>query len=450
MDNNTSRSIKDKLIFLLSIFFLVNVAFGLTNLVIFYTFFVPGWAYPSLLIYVCLVSILVFFIAGYNQINYTYRTKEILRVSSEYLLLFIFFVLIFWFSINATKYYKVHLVLFITLFGLLNILAVRLYVFYLRKMVDTSHARPIIIVGDNAYSRQIASIIHSNKWYGLKVANIMSKEKFIEDKSINYAKEVYINTQLVPIDDTLLDYLKYLAEELLVEIKLFNEYFSSSINKNVASYIYNIPLINLFRYPLDRYINRLFKRVFDILISIIVVVTIFSWLFPIVAILIYIDNPGPIFYRQKRHGKMNQIFDCIKFRSMKVQGKDAFVQAKKNDDRITRVGAFIRKTSIDELPQFFNVLLGDMSVVGPRPHPIALNDDFSSKIDKYYSRHIYKPGITGLAQVKGYRGETDTLEKMQNRVRYDRYYIHNWSFLFDIKIMFMTFLNIIKGEKNAY
>ena len=135
---------------------------------------------------------------------------------------------------------------------------------------------------------------------------------------------------------------------------------------------------------------------------------------------------------------------------MKIENNHDFVQASKNDSRITRVGKFIRKSSIDELPQFFNVLFGDMSVVGPRPHAIEHNKEFADKIDNYYSRHLFKPGITGLAQVKGYRGETDTLEKMQFRVKFDRYYIQNWTILFDFKIIFLTVYNIFKGEKNAY
>ena len=147
---------------------------------------------------------------------------------------------------------------------------------------------------------------------------------------------------------------------------------------------------------------------------------------------------------------MNNIFNCIKFRSMKVDKNEKFVQAKKNDIRITKVGKWIRKLNIDELPQIFNVLLGEMSIVGPRPHPIDLNKSFSSKIDKYYFRHLSKPGITGLAQIKGFRGETDTLEKMHNRVKYDRYYIQNWTFTFDLIIIFLTIYNMVKGEKNAY
>jgi exopolysaccharide biosynthesis polyprenyl glycosylphosphotransferase len=206
----------------------------------------------------------------------------------------------------------------------------------------------------------------------------------------------------------------------------------------------------LFLYPLDGLLSRFIKRTFDVFFSLFIIIFVFSWLFPIIAVLIFIDNPGSIFYTQKRHGANNEIFNCIKFRSMKIENNHDFVQASKNDSRITRVGKFIRKSSIDELPQFFNVLFGDMSVVGPRPHAIEHNREFADKIDNYYSRHLFKPGITGLAQVKGYRGETDTLEKMQFRVKFDRYYIQNWTILFDFKIIFLTVYNIFKGEKNAY
>ncbi len=201
---------------------------------------------------------------------------------------------------------------------------------------------------------------------------------------------------------------------------------------------------------LDEHWNRVFKRVFDILFSSFVILTILSWLVPLVGIAIKIDSKGPIFFRQKRAGRDNKPFNCIKFRTMVLNTEADIKQATKDDHRITVLGKFLRKSSLDEFPQFFNVLIGDMSVIGPRPHPLKLNEQFSSKIEKLMSRHYVKPGITGLAQCMGYRGETKNLLDMRNRIKLDRCYIENWSFYLDTKIMVQTVVSLIRGRGNAY
>jgi lipopolysaccharide/colanic/teichoic acid biosynthesis glycosyltransferase len=179
-------------------------------------------------------------------------------------------------------------------------------------------------------------------------------------------------------------------------------------------------------------------------------VFVFSWLFPIIAIIIKLNSKGPVFFKQKRSGLDNDNFGCYKFRSMYFDEKRDGVQATKGDSRITTVGAFLRKTSLDELPQFLNVLLGQMSVVGPRPHPLWLNDKYRDNIEKYMLRHFIKPGITGLAQVKGFRGETTDPVMMERRIKMDVFYLENWSFLLDIKIIFMTVFGFLKGDENAF
>ncbi|MEQ9413444.1 MAG: sugar transferase, partial [Cyclobacteriaceae bacterium] len=170
----------------------------------------------------------------------------------------------------------------------------------------------------------------------------------------------------------------------------------------------------------------------------------------IVAILIKIDSKGPVLFLQKRGGMSNMPFNCLKFRTMTYQKDAEFRQATTNDPRITKIGKFLRKSSIDEFPQFINVLLGDMSLIGPRPHPIKLNEEFAEKIKIMMSRHYVKPGITGLAQCMGYRGETRDLADMENRVRLDRHYIENWTFWLDIKIIFLTVVSLIRGSDKAY
>jgi len=192
------------------------------------------------------------------------------------------------------------------------------------------------------------------------------------------------------------------------------------------------------------------KRIFEIFSVSLFLIFIASWLFPIIALLIKMESNGPVFYKQLRHGQNNVPFYCLKFRSMKFEAQSHFKQASKGDARVTRVGAFLRKSSLDELPQLINVLIGEMALVGPRPHAIPMNKEFAEKIENFMCRHMVKPGITGLAQSKGYRGEINDTFDMNARLRYDLFYIKNWSFLFDIKIILWTFYSLIFKSENAY
>lgn len=194
--------------------------------------------------------------------------------------------------------------------------------------------------------------------------------------------------------------------------------------------------------------SRTVKRLFDIFFSLAVIIFILSWLLPILVVIIKLESPGPGIFKQLRSGRNNNPFLCYKFRSMRVN--KATSQATKDDPRITRIGAFLRRTSLDELPQFFNVLLGDMSVVGPRPHMLKHTEEFSQKIDQYMDRHFLKPGVTGWAQINGYRGEIRDHDQILKRVEYDMQYIDNWTNTGDIKIICQTIFNAIRGEENAY
>lgn len=212
-----------------------------------------------------------------------------------------------------------------------------------------------------------------------------------------------------------------------------------------SDFILNRYSINL----LDSY-QVFAKRIFEILLVSVFLILIASWLFPIIAMLIRMDSKGPVFYKQLRHGQNNVPFYCLKFRSMKFDPNSNFKQASKGDSRVTRVGSFLRKSSLDELPQLLNVLMGEMAIVGPRPHAIPMNREFAEKIENFMFRHMVKPGITGLAQAKGLRGEINDAFDMNARLRYDLFYIKNWSFLFDIKIILLTFYSLIFKNDNAY
>jgi putative colanic acid biosynthesis UDP-glucose lipid carrier transferase len=195
-------------------------------------------------------------------------------------------------------------------------------------------------------------------------------------------------------------------------------------------------------------IGRLSKRILDCLLALALLLPL-ALLFIGIAVAIKLDDSGPVFYRQRRHGAGMKPFDMWKFRSMKVQGKDVFAQATKNDSRVTRVGAFLRRTSLDELPQLVNVLRGEMSLVGPRPHAVAMDEDLRRLVANYDQRYRVRPGITGLAQIRGFRGETDAIQKMQDRVDADNEYIDRWSLLLDLRILVLTPIRGFVGP-NAY
>ena len=216
---------------------------------------------------------------------------------------------------------------------------------------------------------------------------------------------------------------------------------------SVDSRVGGLPAVSIARSPLGD-LSGVSKRLFDLVVGSLMLLLL-APVFLGVAIAIVVESPGPVFFRQTRHGYGNRHFKVWKFRSMRVleDGK-AFRQATKNDPRITGVGRFIRKTSLDELPQLLNVLIGDMSLVGPRPHPIALNDDFAARIRQFHRRHKIRPGITGWAQVNGYRGETATEDKMRGRIEHDLWYVDNWSFVLDLKILLSTIFSR-KTYRNA-
>jgi putative colanic acid biosynthesis UDP-glucose lipid carrier transferase len=310
-------------------------------------------------------------------------------------------------------------------------------------------------------------MISKTPHYGYKVVGVVAKKEQLTegltylgdlltfyDKPLEYRIDEFIITTGT-LDKEMLSSIYQFTEKNGIRTSIVPNYSDFYGSRFQFQLFGNYPLIKLRSEPLQQEHWQLVKRFIDLLISCLSFVFIFSWLFPIIAILIRLDSPGPVFFKQIRWGKNNQEFRCYKFRSMRINmpeinGDNEFVQASKSDPRITKLGAFLRKSSLDELPQFINVLLGNMSVVGPRPHAHEHNLRTKDKIHSYLVRHWIKPGITGWAQVNGYRGETKTDEEMQNRINFDIWYIENWTFWLDIKILFITIYNLIKGEKNAY
>lgn len=259
--------------------------------------------------------------------------------------------------------------------------------------------------------------------------------------------EIYFS--LSPAHNALLKDLSQYADNNFMYFRVAPDFGAARQARGNVFLINSIPILTTRKEPLGISLNANLKRGFDILFSALVILLLFPLILPVIAIAIRLDSKGPIFFKQLRPGRKNKLFDCYKFRTMQVNGSGER-QATKNDSRITRVGRILRKTNLDELPQFFNVLLGNMSVVGPRPNMISQLEEYSKSIQNYGVRHFVTPGITGYAQVNGFRGETKEIGLMQKRVEYDVNYIENWSIALDMKIIFLTVYNMMRGEKNAY
>lgn len=318
-----------------------------------------------------------------------------------------------------------------------------------------SHYRKAIVLGNNETAQRINEVLNTYKGFGYKSYGIFDENQSVH--TIDEAKRLIATRQTedvfcaLPLEqfDKISELMIY-CEEHFVNFKIVPD-FSSLLQRRLDISMFGfIPVISVNANPLRSTWNRILKRAFDIVFSTLVIVLLLSWLIPLLAIIIKLNSRGPIFYRQNRSGFNYEIFRIYKLRTMTVTEKDEeYQQAVANDARVTSVGKYLRKWSLDELPQFINVWLGQMSVVGPRPHPLKLNEAYKKSIDRYMSRHNVKPGVTGLAQVRGFRGTTETAEIMKKRIEADLNYIENWSLWLDIKIIFLTIANIFTGDEKA-
>ncbi|MDV6167723.1 undecaprenyl-phosphate glucose phosphotransferase [Flavobacterium sp. DG1-102-2] len=342
---------------------------------------------------------------------------------------------------------------FIIMFKFLTFYALKKH-----RIVSGSNLRRVIIIGCSPQALRLKALFETRVDYGYHFMGFFSDKKTnidVKGKTADIAAYATLHNiddiycSLSDISNTHLKDLIAYAEANNKTIKFIpdsNEIFSKNLR---IDYYEFFPLLSLQKSPFDEPIAKLVKRVFDIVFSFLVIVLLLSWLTPIIALFIRIESKGPIFFKQSRAGINGDHFSCFKFRSMQVNNNTDQL-AVKNDPRVTKVGRFLRKTSLDEMPQFMNVFLGDMSVVGPRPHIGPINTKYGDRIKKYVLRHRVKPGITGLAQVRGARGEINADEDMINRIKYDVFYIDNWSILLDIKIIIQTVVNIFMGDEKAY
>ncbi|WP_026754295.1 undecaprenyl-phosphate glucose phosphotransferase [Sediminibacter sp. Hel_I_10] len=412
-------------------------------------------------IFVGFASLSWIILSVYSNFYEVYRyTREVKILSFILTQLVLFTLIIFAFS----GYYHEQNIYPITIFNysvavFLSISFFKFAIYYLLQKYRVSFGgnyRRTVIFGANKKTLALEQFFNKNPEYGYihtktfsfkerKLINLNECFRFIKEEQID---EIYCSiseltnlqiSEIVDFADNNLKILKFLPDN--------KEIYSKKLKYEYYDYI---PILSLRNIALEDSLNTVIKRTFDILFSSFIIIFVLSWLTPIIAIFIKLESKGPVFFKQSRNGFNFKEFDCYKFRSMTPNQDAHLYQATRGDQRITKIGRFIRKTSIDELPQFFNVLFGDMSVVGPRPHMVSHTNIYAKKIDKFMVRHFVKPGITGLAQISGYRGEIETDKDIIGRVKYDIFYIENWSLLLDLKIITRTFLSAIKGDDKAY
>ena len=391
----------------------------------------------------------------YEVYRYT-RVTKILGLIAKQTILFLLLVFAFFGFYNELSIQSISILKYIFL-AMSFIAIAKFSIYFLLKeyrKVFKGNLRKVVIVGLNKKTDQLRKYFNDNPDYGYQLVRIFFLKQFqnieeiIKRISENEVDEIYSSiaelnnkelTSLIDFADNNLKILKFLPDN--------KEIYSKKLD---FTYYDFLPILSMRRIPTDEPINLFVKRIFDVIFSLVVIIGVLSWLTPILGLIIKIESKGPIFFKQKRNGLDYKEFYCYKFRSMRPNPEAHLYQIQKNDPRVTRIGKIIRKTSIDELPQFINVLKGNMSVVGPRPHMVSHTHMYAEKIDKFMVRHFIKPGITGLAQVSGFRGEVEDDNFIINRVKYDIFYLENWSLLMDLKIIVKTVYNALSGDDKAY
>ena len=369
------------------------------------------------------------------------------------------------FSLKQSSFSREHLyATYFMLFGLIMLwryLTIKLIKLYRKSGYNYSR---VVIVGGGEVAQQLNDYFNSDDVLGVRLLGVFSDSDFsfeikdsVKTGTLDSIEQFALKNDVDEIFYTMpLTYTKKIkglvdfCDKYMIRFKVVPDFRGFIFKRVNIDFFNDVPVITLREEPLTDFINRFTKRVFDLIFSLLTIVFVLSWLYPIIAVLIKLSSKGPVLFKQSRSGVNNEEFLCYKFRSMTMSEEADTKQATKGDVRITKIGAFLRKSSLDEFPQFFNVFMGDMSTVGPRPHMLKHTEEYSALIQKYMVRQLVKPGITGAAQVKGYRGETKELEDMEGRVRLDVWYIENWSLSLDINIIFHTVWNAFKGDEKAY
>lgn len=362
--------------------------------------------------------------------------------------------------------------LFIIIFSSSLLVTISLKKLIFRKILEAyrkkgHNVRNLLIVGAGKVGSNFYEAIRNNPHFGYDVLGFVddTENTMLNGKYLGKIEDLNSILSNKNVDDVVIALPNYemeqiesvvrICENYTTRIKIIPDYFKFISSRYNVSMFGQFPVISIREDRVNILQWRFIKRTLDLVVTSLLFILVFSWLWPIIMILLKISSPGPIFFKQERWGRDNVKFQLYKFRSMRPESEDCdqdgkFKQATKNDPRVTKIGKFLRKSNLDELPQFLNVLKGQMSVVGPRPHPTPLNIESKSKINQYMLRHLVKPGITGWAQINGFRGETKDPAKMQIRIEHDIWYIENWTPLLDIQIILITIWKMFVGDPNAY
>jgi putative colanic acid biosysnthesis UDP-glucose lipid carrier transferase len=394
-----------------------------------------------------------------NHFNFEHFAKQSLKAFMLFTTILLLFIFLYHYN-----YSRIFVILNFVGFGLTILITRVLFLltaFYLKKV--NKFNKKIIILGYNDLSKRLVNhfLVHNQN---ISIEGYFENPRDVEELTIfpilggrneclPYAidhKITEIYSTLSPEKNTEVYELAQTAEANMIRFKFVPD-FRLFVNRNIhVDFVEDIPILSLRSEPLEDFAARIKKRLFDIVFSLLVILLVLSWLIPILAVLIKLNSKGYIFFVQSRSGKDNRPFRCYKFRSLGINTDADLKQVTHDDPRFTKFGKFLRKTNLDEFPQFINVLFGKMSVVGPRPHMLKHTKDYSKILNEYMIRHYVKPGVTGWAQVNGFRGEIKEEEQLRKRIEHDIWYMENWSLALDIRIIFLTIYKVFTGDKNAY
>lgn len=403
------------------------------------------------------LNLLVFFNISWLLLTFIFKTHETKRAleprkaTSKVLNAYsvhIFLLLLLLVSLKKDEYSRLFLIYFYSSF-LVTVLPWRFLFLRLLKNYRKKglNYRSAVLLGDTPGIKKFCETVENHPEYGLRISAYFSNnpvagipvtgkeedlETWVNENKVDEVYAAFLNGE-----EKMVHWFKW-TDENLIRFRIIPNLGITYSEGVEMDFYHDIPILIHRLEPLEYIHNRILKRALDIIVSLIIVVTIFPWLMPLLAIGVKLSGRGPILFKQKRSGIQDDEFTIYKFRSMSLNKNADKDQAIENDARLTVFGAFIRKFSLDELPQFFNVLKGDMSISGPRPHMLTHTEEYRKLIDQYMVRHFAKPGITGLAQINGYRGEVKNITDIEERIKYDVYYIENWSVLLDVKIIIVT------------
>jgi putative colanic acid biosynthesis UDP-glucose lipid carrier transferase len=408
-------------------------------------------------------ALLSFVLGGYGE-NIIIDFESFTKRTTQVYIVWILFILSYLFILGKSEFSRSFIIITVANFGVVLLFNRFLYFGIKHYLKIQNHLiNKVLILGFNDTAKKMAGYFEE-EGLNTQLVGFIEDEKNIKELSNYPVLDEIKNTMKIVKEYGVQEIFSTIAPEQNKYIyKLMNEAEKKCIRFKIVpnlsvffrkpviiDYIKDMPVLSMRSDPMEDIKNRMIKRLLDVVISFLVVVFILSWMIPLLGLLIIIESRGPILFAQLRTGRNDKSFYCLKFRSMRMNKESESKQAIKNDSRVTKIGAFMRKTSLDEFPQFINVLKGDMSLVGPRPHMIKHTNDFSKMVNHYMARQFLKPGITGWAQINSFRGEIIDPIQLKMRVASDLWYLENWNIWLDLRIIFLTVYQVFAGDKHAY